>query len=627
MPIMSDLAALEPKTKPEPSPGTPWFSAAVLGLVGLVLAGGGALLRSPSPLCDPDTLQNWLHFGRTIAADTLIAAGLLAVAAALCGVAPAAGLWIEGVVLRSRFAWYLAACVLVAIASSAAVSRDWFGGLPHVQDEIAIAFQAQVFAGGALSAAVPAHPEAFDYEYILMDGGRWYSKYFPGPSLVLVPGVWAGLPWIINPLLAGIAVWLTWAIGRELAGEAAGRIAALLMVVSPFRVSLFSMMMAHPLTLVALAGFALALSKLARGVAGRGWALAGGMGLGVAFISRPYTAVVVAAACGLAALVAAPRRFLRPSVACCLAVGPLLGVAAYLGYNHVLTGDALLSPFEKCSAKDRLGFGPDIGLEYWLPSDRGHSLHKAVFRNGFFSLDTLGTHLLGWGRVTLVLMAGALLVHARRRAALAALLAIGSLVIAYLFYYTPSIFAGQVRYWSEAMPAMMLLLAIGLVGLARQASRWCRAWGLPARSGRGAVWLAGLLLTAVGFWWAWLPMSDELSHDTFTLGQRVRAAAEAQGIQQGIAFITTSHYRRHGEDGSLDFYGAGLAHNDPWLSRPLLYARDRGDQANAQLLGDFRGRPAYHVVVEPDGSVHFDPLPAAEAREGAPTVDSLPPRQ
>jgi hypothetical protein len=563
-----------------------------------VLAYVAAMFLASGPyIGQTGSLESWTHFGQSVAREVLIAVAVLSVSIAISALFPQIGLFIERLVLRSDRRWFLAVVLVFGLLSSALVSRVVLGGVPHNQDEVAMVFQAKVLAAGRLFADTPLLPEFFDHEYVLFDGPRWYGKYFAGPSLALVPGIWLGVMWLVNPLLGAISILLTYVLGRDLLGEKIARVAALLMAVSPFRMSLFSMMMAHPVCLAAIVLAAVAVVKVIRDPRRWGWAVAAGVGLGYAANSRPLTAAVLGAVMGIAAMLALPWRQLRWQTVVAFWLPLLLFTGAYFGYNKALTGDARVTPFEKWCPKDRLGFGPDIGHEYWPDRDRGHSLRKALLQNTQFSLDALGENLSGFGNSALVLLVLAPIVCMRRRVGLVLGAAVLAIIIAYLFYFTPSAFAGQARYWSEAMPAMLLLVAVSLAAVRRWSPQICRFLGIvPAvRTGRAACWLALIVLLVCGAPTAYRAILAQLDLALWTRATRMHDITIGAGLENAVVFIHAKHYRDSKIDARWDSYCDGFAMNSPDLQGPVVFARDLGPEKNAQLLALYPNRRAYYV--------------------------------
>ena len=56
---------------------------------------------------------------------------------------------------------------------------------------------------------------------------HWMGMYPPGWPLLLTPGVWLGVPWMINPVLGGFLVLMTAALAREWFDARTGRMATL----------------------------------------------------------------------------------------------------------------------------------------------------------------------------------------------------------------------------------------------------------------------------------------------------------------------------------------------------------------------------------------------------------------
>jgi len=574
----------------------PWLSIVML----LITAAGLWLISTLLPPGDvqpfvrADSFDNWFIFGQRILCDTLRAVSILSVAIAVSSLIPAVGLWFERITFKSKRWKFLAVTAGLSVISSALFSYFVLQYFPHIQDEMANVFQAQVFASGRLYADTPELIDFFDWEFIVVDGPKWYSKYFFGPSLLMVPGIWFGTPWIINPILAGLAVLLTYAIGRNLLNEKIARVAAILMTISPFRISLFSMMMAHPACLLALALFTLSIIKAVKNPERIRWFLAAGISAGFAFNCRPLTTLVMGGVISLIALFTIKWKRVRWQSMAAFIVPALVFALLFLGYNKTLTGDAFLTPFNKWSPKDRLGFGPDVGLEYWMPQDRGLNLRKALLKHGYQNLDSLGSNLTGWGHVTLVLLIWPLVSSPwpKRTWGLAAT-AVG-LSIAYLFYASASVLAGQARYISETMPMMILLVAIALALLRMKLPKACRKIGLvPAvRTGRSACWLAGLLFVLWSIPRAYQPLIDVCKHDFWGQGPNLRTIVDDADIQNALIFIETGHYRYTAKDNKFDYYGSGFALNDPQLNGSVIFARDLKER-NAELMAAYPEKKAY----------------------------------
>jgi hypothetical protein len=602
MPEIVEPTSLQPSETAEGQPGGGGSItvAILLGLLACALWALSTFLPNAPAFARADSLYNWTIFAGRILRDSMQAAGLVIVSLAVALFSPRLGLFIERLCFRSRRATFLAVVAGWCVLSSGLFNYFVLDHMPHIQDEIAMEFQAKILATGRIAAPAPHPAEFFDCEFVLNDGAKWYGKYFVGQSLFLVPGLWVGMPWLVHPVLAGLAVLLTYWIGIELLNDRIARIAALLMAVSPFRVSLFAMMLGHPSSLILLTIFALAAIKVVKDPSRWGWALIGILSLGMAGNARPLTAVALGGVIGLLAVAFMPWRRITWKTLATTALGCALSAGLFLGYNKALTGKALLTPFNQWSKTDRLGFGPDVGLEYWRESDKGHTLQKAVTKDLYFNFDALGANLTGWGRGTLLMLAVPLLGAACWRRAWLLALCVGSLAVAHLFHVSHGVLAGQARYWSESMPMMMLLAALGVVTLGRFTKGLCNRAGIfPAgKTVRAGYWLGCTLLCLWSIPNSYQPLLSECMSQFWGQGPTVRDLAAHDGLKNALVFVRAGgHYRTHfrSSGSGMDLFPCGFMLDDPDLKGSIVYARDLGDEKNAALIAQYPGRKLYRV--------------------------------
>ena len=97
---------------------------------------------------------------------------------------------------------------LWVFVASAVLAVVVFQRVPHIDDSISYLFEAKYMAAGVLWLPRPADPESFGVAHSIVDGDKWYSKFFPGWPAVLAIGVAAGAPWLVNPLLAAMTILL-----------------------------------------------------------------------------------------------------------------------------------------------------------------------------------------------------------------------------------------------------------------------------------------------------------------------------------------------------------------------------------------------------------------------------------
>jgi hypothetical protein len=61
-----------------------------------------------------------------------------------------------------------------------------------------------------LSMPAPPVPAAFEVDLMEYEPDRWYSPVPPGWPFALAAGMRLGVPWLVNPVLAGVNVLLTY---------------------------------------------------------------------------------------------------------------------------------------------------------------------------------------------------------------------------------------------------------------------------------------------------------------------------------------------------------------------------------------------------------------------------------
>ncbi|HEX5416719.1 MAG TPA: glycosyltransferase family 39 protein, partial [Chloroflexota bacterium] len=200
--------------------------------------------------------------------------------------------------------------LLVALAGLALflyVADALLERIPHVQDSVAYLFQAKTFALGRLWVATPPDPNSFMHEFIIMKDGRWFSKYPPGWPMVLALGVVAGAPWIVDPILGALSLYLLYRIGREVYGPTVGLLAAVLGLTAPFLIFLSGSLMAHTSGLFFTLLMVYGVIRLERGGSRVGWGLVTGAAFGMLFLVRPFSGVLVALPFVMLALVQIAR--------------------------------------------------------------------------------------------------------------------------------------------------------------------------------------------------------------------------------------------------------------------------------------------------------------------------------
>jgi 4-amino-4-deoxy-L-arabinose transferase-like glycosyltransferase len=468
---------------------------------------------------------------------------------------------------------------LAVFLMAAAVALGVFEGMPHLEDEQANYFQARVFAGGEIAAPAPPSRDAFFIPFTIVRDGLWFGKYTPGYPLVLAAGVLLGAPWLVNALASALALAGVFLLGRDLFGADAGLLAAALGAVSPAFIILSGSLLPHPVTMAASVFFAWAFLRARRPGETRaaGFALLAGAALGLAVLSRPWTAFGIAlpfigiALFDLVRTVSgrsALRAFLRayvPFIIVCLAVCALLPL-----YNSIVTGSPFTNTYTLWWPFDTVGFGPGTGR-----AAGGHTPVTALV-NAWWDLFAFQTALTGWPAplgfplVVLPLIMG-LLLAPRSRNDLLLLFPPLALILIYLAYWAR---AGEFyggRYYSEGMPFLWLLAARGL---------------LKFSAGKWRLRLVRAVLPIFLVWSILFQIEPRLlrGRGLYGITREYSSAVITAGLHDALVFV---HIRRWTD------YAAFAWLNDPDLDGDVIFVRDLGGDRNAQMIRVFPGREVF----------------------------------
>jgi 4-amino-4-deoxy-L-arabinose transferase-like glycosyltransferase len=477
--------------------------------------------------------------------------------------------------------------VLIAIVAfflAGLISWDVFEQIPHVEDEAAYLFQAQVFALGRLSVPTPPYPSAYWSPFVLDYQGQRFGKYPPGYPLLLSLGVGLGAPWIVNALLGSLSLWLIAQLGREIYSPAAGLMAAGLGLTCPVFLAESSMLLSHATSLFFATLFLWAFARVLRDPAGvsRRYAALAGLGMGYVMITRPFDAVGLGlplALYGLFRVARGNRTLLRHGL---IIAGLVILFSLLLPlYSYLLTG-SLVNPYRLLWPYDRPGFGPDIGLE-------GHTLADGL-RYARYNLRTVATGWLGWpGYWNIVFLFVPFLFRPRGRWNYLLLISFGSIVALHVTYWHYGGHdAGFPRYYYTGLPALLLLSARGLEVLAASLSRILAQVAKTSNAGpllvRPPLYLA---LTALVLYNGFVFLPEKLNAfrgKTGITAAPLEVAREA-GVTDALIFVRNYE---HWYDFAV-FFSA----NSPTLDSEIVYAIYHTPEHARSVRGLYPDRQCY----------------------------------
>ena len=469
---------------------------------------------------------------------------------------------------------------LVAIAAAYLVAELVFERIPHIEDEMAFAWQAQVYARGQVTIPSPPHPNIMMTPFVVDYQGQRFSKYPPGWSVVLAFGYLLGARAWLNPLLAGLAVWLTYRLGQKAFNPAVGLLAAFLTLLSPFFLMLSGSLLSHNWSLVLSLIFTLAWldtfiyeTKVPRWMT----SLVAGLTLGLLALTRPLTALGVALPFFIHGLILlwrggwdVRRRVLF------IGVVALLVSALFLLWQFAVAGNPLTNPYTLWWSYDKVGFGPSVGRQ-----EGGHNLFWSLVSLKK-ALDTGRSDFFGWGDLSWLFLPLGLWAVRRNRPAWLVGSVFVSLAGTYMLYWTSSVTFGP-RYYFEGFYSVTLLSAAGFLWLAG----WPRAkiW----RSGRFLV-AAGLLAFLVSYnLVCYLPPRLQGMRGLYDVERADLLPFQTEAAKALTPAIVVVHTQETWTD-----YGALLDLQNPWLTTPFIFTFGQGGISDATLEADFPDRRLIH---------------------------------
>jgi len=474
--------------------------------------------------------------------------------------------------------WPMVAAALVVLAA-AGLSYFVYQNHPHLQDEVGYLEHARYLAAGKLTLPVSPIPEAFDF-YLMGTGSHgWYSVVPPGWPAVLAIGVWLGVPWLVNPLLAGLNVWIAWLFLREVCPARTARLVLLLLCASPWFIFMSMNFLTHTILTTAVWLAALGIVR-ARSSGKSGWAWVAGLAIGFASLVRPLDALIAAIVLGLWAIGFGGKRLRFPSLAA-LVIGTILMGAVAGPYNAYLTGSPSRAPLQVYmdqkfgKGSNDLGFGPNRGSGWPIDAWPGHTPLEAVL-NTALNASSVNIELHGWSIGSLWAVAIAVLAGRANRMDRAWLIAVVLIVFIYGFYHFNGGPDFGARYWYEALLPLLALSTMGLETL----SEW---------AGDEHPIAAALLLTvlALGIYVPWRA-ADKYWHYLF-MRPDVREEAARRKFGRSLVLIRGQEFP--------DYVSAAIY--NPLDLRPEsseaapIYAWDRDAATHAKLLALYHDRPVW----------------------------------
>lgn len=458
-----------------------------------------------------------------------------------------------------RFAW-IAALWVTGIAALLAIFG--YQQHPHVPDEVAYLLHARFLAAGAWTLPGPQVPAAFGTYLVQFRGDEWFIPTPPGWPAMLALGVRLGVPWLVNPVLAGICALLAYLLVQELYDRRMARLVVLFLCVSPWFLFMGMNFMTHTFTLAC----ALAAAVLVAWSRRRGqifWAFLAGGFVGMGSLIRPLDGLIVAALLGVWLLTVRGWR-MRVFLGSAFLVGAVLVGAVVLPYNLALTGSATTFPLNAYldeqfgPGKNDLGFGENRGYGWALQPLPGHSPLGALI-NTALNTFSLNIELFGWTIGSLLFLTLFLVSRELKRSDYL-LLAVMLVTVGVfgLYWYSGGPDFGA-RYWYLILLPCIVLTIRGMQLTQTKLDSYAR------RTGPGAHVLAAVLVASLVAFVNYIPWRtlDKYHH---YLGMRpdIIRLAEQHQFSGGLVLVQGNEFPD---------YASTLVYNPlDWTSAAPIYA-------------------------------------------------------
>lgn len=493
---------------------------------------------------------------------------------------------------------------LVVVVSAALVAGLVFENMPHLEDEFAYLWQGKVIAGGDLSLPSPEFSSSFLIPFVIDYQGARFAKYPLGWPVVLSLGIRAGLRVWVNPILAGIAAWLVYRLGKRTFGETVGILAAVLLGSSPFFLIQAGSLLSHVWSLVLCTAFILFWIDALETEEKKGrWfkSAVSGLCLGTLGLTRPLTMTAIALPFGIYGVFLLIRGSSRERRQVVLTGGiTLCLISLHFVWQWALTGRFFANLYTLWWTYDKVGFGPGYGV-----SEVGHSFIQGWW-NTKQSLRTGLSDLFGWWKISWIFLPFGLLKARKSRITYLLLGIFLSLVSLYSVYWVGSWLLGP-RYYLEALPGLTIITAVGICWLAG----WPTEIGKPWRFQEGKDWVRPVF--AIGF--TSLLIFVNLN---FYLPVRMQGLQGLYGIERSdLAIFTSTEAEEltpalvivHSE--LWMSYGSLLELESPALDSPFIFAWSIGPRTDQALTEKYTGtRRIYHYYPDQEpGKFYTFPVP------------------
>ena len=403
---------------------------------------------------------------------------------------------------------------------------------------------------------------------------------------MLAIGVLLGAPWLVNPVLAGVNVLLTYLFIREVYDRRCARLTVLLLCISPWFIFMGMNFMAHTFTLTCalIASLALVWAKKSNRVR---WGFVGGCAVGIVSLIRPLDGLVVAGLLGFWAIGLGGQRLKTYSILT-FVLGIIVVGAAVLPYNKHLTGNPMMSPLMAYYNEyygpntNALGFGPERGLGWPLDAFPGHSPLEALI-NTSLNAFSVNIELFGWSIGSLILMAFLGFSSGLKRSDYFMLIVIFTIIGVYsLYWYSGGPDFGA-RYWFLILVPCVVLTVRGIQLLERIFGSATIHNG--DQDTRVMVAVLSLCIFTLLNYFPWRAIDKY--HHYLRMRPDIRYLEKKYDFGKSLVLIRGESYP--------DYASAAVYNPLDLQAETTIYAWDRNPEVRTQVLRAYSDRPVWIV--------------------------------
>lgn len=485
--------------------------------------------------------------------------------------------------LRSRFfkwkdTYFIGSLLILCFVTTAIIAYTVLDHIPHVLDSIAQLFHAKIFKMGKLYASLPPQKEFFDYTHVINDT-RWYSQYPPGHTLLLMLGLFLGVPWLIGPLVGTLSLFIFYRLVKEIYRDhQTTYLSSLFLFLSPFFLFMSSSHMNHNSTLFFMLFFLYCYQRTFSSHS-LVYPLMSGLALGYAINIRPLTAAAVSVPFIFNLVFSSyKKRNIQTKKLILFFMCLSIMIALLLVFNDRTNGNPFLFGYQK--KYQTLGF---VGHAQGGPP---HTLKGGVI-NTSNNLIGLNQYLFEWPIPSLIFIFILFSFPIRKnRWDWLFLYSSLSLIASHFFYYHQDYIYGP-RFYYSLTPFLIVLTVRGFLGI----PGWLETSAFQRGKTRASLYLLVVLCFFYAFSVSFPALIKKYSDDYWWVTDKLHKMVRKQEITNAIIFMDCWHPVDNPVP-RLIYYGSGFQFNSPDLKDDVIYALDLKEK-NIELMEAFPDRSYY----------------------------------